>query len=94
MQWTSRVFRMAMRWHWNTKISTASPELPEFLSKGKRRDLVQEDLPVLAGFPNTLRPRCLRGRTDDWFSSIGCSDHGIVGQGSSTEAGGSTGLRA
>jgi hypothetical protein len=49
---------------------------------------VEEDLPVLAGYPyvldsDGLRPRCLRGRAEEWVLLMGCVDHGAIGRGSS-----------
>jgi hypothetical protein len=83
-----RILKIPLKGRWNAKLFSASSEIPDFLSKGRRRNLVHKELPVPAGHPGLLnrsgsRSRCSRGRDEIWLSIIGASDNGMDEPGSS-----------
>lgn len=81
---------LIVKWRWSAKLPAASSELPEFLSKGRRRDPVQGEFPVLAPVRHHCifasrgpNPRCVRERGEGWLSFIDCSNDGMPEQSSS-----------
>lgn len=78
-----------VKWRWGARVSAASSELPEFLSKGRRREPVQREVPAPAParhhcifISRGRNPDCVSERDEGWLSLIGCSDDGLLEQSS------------